>query len=472
MTDRLHVRNLFLRLLAVLLFASFWSLHGQVELLFGEDGLAPACSKAAATAAAPWWRAPTLFRWWCSDQALVTAAIVGQGAAVALFFNVAPRISLFVAWLLYLSFLTVGAPFLNFQWDNLILETTFFAWFVAPPGLLRGRAMPPHPIAVLLLQWLVFRLHFQSGIAKLMSGDPTWRDLTAMVAYYETAPLPTWLGWYAHQLPVWAHKATTLATFGIELLLPFFYWAPGTLRYWAVAITIVFQIAILLTANYTIFNYLSLALCLLLLRDSDFRQAGLLRSPVPLWRTGWLRTLAFSIALVVCVPLTLFPVDRAGRSPLTTETTAWIADMVAPFRTFNVYGLFATMTLVRREAVIEGSNDGAEWLAYEFRYKPGDPHRAPGFVAPHQPRVDFQLWFLLLGERWGAPYFDRLLQLMLERPEAVAELFSSRPFEGRAPRMLRVAIYEYHFSDEQRRAATGEWWTRTRLSESRIFTRE
>ena len=140
------------------------------------------------------------------------------------------------------------------------------------------------------------------------------------------------------------------------------------------------------------------------------------------------------------------------------------------FRSINAYHLFASMTLVRREPIIEGSDDGEHWETYEFRYKPGDPDRAPPFVAPHQPRVDFQLWFLLLGGRTSAPYFDTLLARLLEEPRAVSPLFARDPFPERPPKFVRVAVYRYRFTDVATRRATGAWWSRERLGYSQPLT--
>jgi len=134
-----------------------------------------------------------------------------------------------------------------------------------------------------------------------------------------------------------------------------------------------------------------------------------------------------------------------------------------PVRSINAYHLFASMTMVRREPVIEGSNDGEHWEAYEFRYKPGDPNRAPPFVAPHQPRVDFQLWFLLLGGRPAAPYFDTLLTQVRDGSPVVASLFAHNPFAQQPPRFVRLAVYRYRFSDAATRRATGAWWSRELL---------
>ena len=74
----------------------------------------------------------------------------------------------------------------------------------------------------------------------------------------------------------------------------------------------------------------------------------------------------------------------------------WFEEAMSPFRTFNDYGLFRDMTNSRPEIIIEGSNDGENWLPYEFKWKPGDVNRRPGLVAPFQPRLDWQMWFAAL----------------------------------------------------------------------------
>src|SRR5262249_57249075 len=110
------------------------------------------------------------------------------------------------AWALYLSFVSVGQDFLASQWDTLLLEAGLCSLPVAPPGRWLHRAGPPPALGVCGLRWLLVRLNVESGLAKWLLGDPPWRDLTAMATYYETAPLPTWVGWWAHQMPMLAHR--------------------------------------------------------------------------------------------------------------------------------------------------------------------------------------------------------------------------------------------------------------------------
>lgn len=457
-----HVRDLFLRLLGLVFLAAFLSLLVQVTVLVGSRGLLPVRDFLA-----PGLRlldAPTLFWLGSSDTALRAAAVAGALLSLVLIAGVAPRWCLLALWALYLSFVTVGQDFLAFQWDNLLLETALLAILVAPRGL-RPRRDPPHPLAIFLMQWLVFRLHVESGAAKLLLGDPTWRDLTAMVSYYETAPLPTWVGWWAHQMPLWAHRLCGLYTYVVELGLPLLLWGPRRLRAAVFLAMLGMQVSIVLTANYGFFNYLSMALLLFVLDDGHLAwlAARLGRSPAPApprttaaWRTVLLSAAAAGMLALSVVPFLPFVRAPGGLN----RDLLPVRRAIAPFRSFNAYHLFAQMTLVRREPVIEGSRDGTTWLAYELRYEPGDPERPPPFVAPHQPRVDFLLWFLLLGGRSRAPYFDALLARLLEDPDAVASLLARNPFPDGPPRFLRVAVYRYRFTDLATRRATGAWWQR------------
>jgi lipase maturation factor 1 len=445
---RARVRNVFLRLLGGIFAVAFASLAVQARALWGTTGLLPACPAAGAAG-------PTLFRFWCDDTALVATAWLGLVPSLGLVLLVAPRWCLVACWALYLSYVNVGQEFLHFQWDNLLLETAFFSLFVAP-GRLDGRAAPPpHPAGVFLMQWLLFRLMVESGAAKLATGDPTWRDLTAMASYYETAPLPTWVGWWMHQLPLGAHRASSALTFLVEILLPCFLWAPRPFRRAAVAGMLAFQAFVLLTANYGFFNYLSAALCLWALDDHDLG----LREHVLRAASRW-RTVALGAIAAILVPISLIPFFPYMRvPPALRELAAPIDRALDPYRSINAYHLFASMTLVRREAVFEGTADGVEWKPYELRWKPGAVDRPPPFVAPHQPRVDFQLWFLFLGNR-GARWAGTLLDRMLHDPAAVAPLFVESPFPDEPPSAVRIAVYRYRFSDRATRAATGAWWTR------------
>ena len=137
-----------------------------------------------------------------------------------------------------------------------------------------------------------------------------------------------------------------------------------------------------------------------------------------------------------------------------------ILQLVSPLRTVNAYGLFAVMTTTRPEIIVEGSDDGVTWLPYEFKWKPGDLKRPPAFVAPHQPRLDWQMWFAALGNVRGHPWFVNFLVRLLQGSPEVVALLEKNPFPVRPPRRIRAVLYEYHFTDCVARRATGDWWRR------------
>jgi hypothetical protein len=472
--DRAHVRDVFLRLLGVIFLVAFLSLLVQLQLLYGSTGLLPAHAYLARVRdGRGLFELPTIFLLADSDAALHAAAVIGAVLAAGLIFNLAPRYCLLGAWVLYLSFATIGQDFMSFQWDNLLLEAGLFSLFVTPAGLRPRHPPPPHPLATFLMLWLVFRLHFESGAAKLLSGDPTWRDLTAMASYYETAPIPTWVAWYAHQWPAWVHRATSLLTLVIELGLAPLVWAAHRVRTVVFLVMVAIQLVIVLTANYGFFNYLSIVLCLWVLDDSHLvwlaGRCGWTLPATPHRQSTTVGTVVMALAAAVLLSLSVVPFLRftpwAGALPGLTR-------ILDTYRSINAYHLFASMTLVRLEAVIEGSNDGEHWEAYELCYKPGEVTRPPRFVAPYQPRVDFQLWFLLLGRRGGALYFDNLLRRLLTEPRTVASLFCHDPFGGVPPRLLRVAVYEYRFTAAAARRRTGAWWQRELRGYSQTLTNE
>lgn len=505
------VRWVFLRALGLIYLIAFLSLWVQVIGLLGQNGILPANLTMGAVrhemaAQHIGWGRFHLFPTFCwfnaSDGFLKLQCALGAVAAVLLVIDFAPVPCLTLLWLLYLSLTVIGREFLGFQWDALLLETGFLAIFLAPIKLWK-RAAPmtarrPFPILSLwLLRWLLFRLMFASGCVKLLSGDPTWRNLTALNYHYETQPLPTWIGWYAHQMPVWFQQTSTGVMFAIELVLPFFIFGPRRVRQLPCAAFVMLQLLILLTGNYCFFNLLAIALCVLLLDDAALR--GVL--PIK-WRASARppaasparsqpdsdndlagragaappggpkrvrfaslaekvqRRLAVAVAgIFVVIPSIEFAWMFHLRVPLPGPVQG-LYSWVAPFRSCNHYGLFAVMTTNRLEIIVEGSNDGITWLPYEFRYKPGDVKRRPGFVEPHQPRLDWQMWFAALGDFRENPWFVNFcVRLLQGRPEVLG-LLVHNPFPTLPPRHVRAVAYEYHFTDWATRRRTGDWWAR------------
>jgi hypothetical protein len=373
---------------------------------------------------------------------------------------------------LYLSLTMVSGEFLGYQWDNLLLEAGLLAIFFAPLRWLGvARGSPPSAIALWLLRWLLFRLMLLSGCVKLLSGDSMWKNLTALNVHYETQPLPTWIGWYAHQLPESLQKISLVVMFAIELGLPVLIFLPRRARFLACGGFVFLQVGIALTGNYTFFNLLTVVLCLLLLDDAAIRNKLPLRwrfvTPMAGDATGRqvvirrMRNAAVALLAVVVFIITAIQLTATFRKSLpNVPLLVKLYEVVSPFRSINSYGLFAVMTPTRPEIIIEGSNDGQSWLAYEFKHKPGALDRPPDFVAPHQPRVDWQMWFAALGRYRDNPWFMRFCQRLLEGSPEVIGLFAKNPFPKAPPKYIRATVYEYHFTTRAERAKTGNWWKR------------
>jgi len=457
---RTHARvvSLFLRSLGAIHVIAFLSLGVQIEGLIGSRGILPATELlgfvAARTDATRYWLLPTVFWLDASDAALRGACWAGAAAGALLALGFAPLPNLLASWVLYLSLTTVGQVFLGYQWDGLLLETTLLAVFLAPRGLWLRPREPAAP-ALWLLRFLLFRLMFASGLAKLAIGDASWRSLTALTFHYETQPLPTPLAWYAHQQPLWMHQFACALMFGVELFVPFLVLGPRRARLLAFAPLVALQISIAATGNYTFFNLLAIALCLLLLDDAVFRWPAVEPAPPVPPRFRAVRLAAASVlVLVALVPF----LGSFGRMPWPGPLVA-LYRVAAPFRSVNAYGLFAVMTTERPEILLEGSGDGVEWRPYAFRYKPGDPKRAPAFVAPHQPRLDWQMWFAALrGRCEGAPWFLRFVQRLKAASPQVLGLLDGNPFPEAPPVQVRARLQDYRFTTWDERSRTGDYW--------------
>lgn len=470
-------RRLFLGLVGAIYLVAFGSLWVQVSGLIGTHGIVPAselmshAQHAVASQGLGLSRfqlMPTLCWFGASDALLKLQCGAGCGLALLLMAGVAPPLCLAMMWVFYLSLTTVGSDFLAFQWDNLLLETGFLAIFLAPFQWLpkRSSARPPSRLALWLLRVLLFKLMFLSGVVKLTSGDPTWRNLTALTYHYQTQPLPTWIAWYAHQLPLWFQKTSCGLMFAIELVAPWFIFLPRRPRMAAGVALSALQLFILVTGNYTFFNWLTLALCVLLFDDfvlgrlwprplAPGSPSGPQVSPLP-------HRFAAGCVAIVFVGLSLMQMVAAfGPLPGWTSPVVTVYRWLAPFRTVNSYGLFAVMTTERPEIVIEGSADGREWKEYEFRYKPGDLLGRPQFVAPYQPRLDWQMWFAALGTYQQNPWFINFSARLLEGSPTVLALMKKNPFPGGPPKYLRAQLYDYRFTTFAERARTGAWWKRT-----------
>jgi predicted DCC family thiol-disulfide oxidoreductase YuxK len=449
---------LFLRLLGLIYLIAFLSFGVQAAGLIGSHGILPAgdfLSRARLyLGSAAFWRIPTLLWLNHTDSAIRLIWVSGTLFSAAQLAGLNWRFLRVAQFVLYLSLVSSGQDFMGYQWDALLLEAGFLAIFLGWS-----------PLIVKLYRWLLFRLMFLSGAVKLLSHDATWRNLTALPVHYETQPLPTPLAWYFYQLPSWFQRFSIAFLFFAELFIPFLILAPRRLRLLAAVAIILLQVLIAITGNYAFFNLLTVTLCLFLIDDVALRR--FLRDRVAQWASHHSLKRGFesstrAICLVVYV-LVLFV--STAEMVTTFSGHHWTPadkaiDAIAPFEIVNTYGLFAVMTTTRPEIVIEGSNDGTTWLPYEFKYKPGDLYRHPSWVAPHQPRLDWQMWFAALGDYRSAPWILQFMESLLEGSPQVLDLLHKNPFPNAPPHYLRAQLYQYHFTSPEQRRKNGYWWWR------------
>jgi predicted DCC family thiol-disulfide oxidoreductase YuxK len=496
-------RRWFLRMLGLIYLIAFVSLWVQVDGLVGSNGMSPVGRflPAVRQQLGPdaYFLLPTLC-WFDSNNAFLHF-LCGGGVVLSLLliFGIAPALLLATLFVFYLSLAIAGQVFLNFQWDVLLLETGFLSIFLAPwrlwprdliwwPGAAPpATAAPVSRAGLFLLKFLLFKLMLMSGVVKLTSGDDSWgwlnqsfhwSALTALDYHYWSQPLPTVFAWWADKSPEWFKHFSVAFCLAVEIIVPFFIWAPRRPRLMAAGLIIFLQIIIALTGNYCFFNLLTIALCLLLIDDAAI---GTSRRDIPAPINGapnasparigralpkQLGRYAALAVIVATVPINTWLIFGALKPQ--SRPPGWLAkfyEQLEAFRIVNGYGLFRVMTKDRGEIVIEGSTDGVEWLPYEFKWKPGNVKRAPGWCAPHQPRLDWQMWFAALEAPEQNPWLVGLIVRLLEGSRDVTGLLAHDPFPDKPPHYIRAMFYRYRFTTLEERRQTGAWWKRQELRE-------
>jgi lipase maturation factor 1 len=505
-TTHALTRWLFLRLLAVVFLIAFVSYWVQLDGLIGSKGILPAADlmkSVRGLGASGLWRAPTLCWLSASDAFLHSLAGAGTFLSLLLFAGMADGPVLLLLWAIYLSLVVAGQVFFSFQWDILLLETALTSTLLAAwtPKPLLPSSKERVPLGGLwLVRALLFKLMFLSGITKLICLDPTWWSLTALDYHYVTQPLPVWTSYYAHHLPHGFQRASVAVMFVIELGVPFLLFMPRRLRIAGALAVIGFMGLIAGTGNYGFFNLLTAVLCVTWLDDAFLvrlvpgrwrtRLASRLRADPPAAiepeRGGATRARRLAYAIVVAAVayasslafveemVRTRPPGRihglAGRlldgGAAYVDVGSGFLTLVAPFRSISGYGLFRSMTTSRPEIAIETSDDARSWHEVAFPYKAGDVHRRPRFVAPHQPRLDWQMWFAALDPRGAEPWLVALLRRILEGSPPVVRLLDDPTLLSKPPRYVRLVMYEYGFTaPEEAAAVSGAWWTRERRGE-------
>jgi len=467
------VSGLFLRLLAAVYLIAFVSIGVQIDGLAGPGGVLPyGVYLGNAWTADGWaalWINPTLF-WISADtRALEGAALLGVLFSVLLFVDLLPRTSAAALFVLYLSFVGAGSVFMNFQWDALLLEMGFLAIFL--PGGSR--------VVVYLYRWLLFRLRFLSGLFKVLSGDPywlglpalvgggSWQGLTALHYYFETQPLPHAGAWYAHQLPGWILTAAVVVVLVLELIVPLMMFMRRRFRLFAAWATIAFQVAVMLTSNHNFFNVLTLVLCLFLFDDQALSRMipqgarNWLTRRFPAREEGRLRLALVRAVAFVIVPVSLIlPVQLLAPQVSPAAVTRGL-DAIKIYHVVHAYHVFPVMNRERIEVVIEGSQDTVQWREYRFRYKPDVPQKPLSIVQPHHPRLDWMLWFVPSGRPDHQFWVSGLVKGLTEGSEPVLALLADNPFPEAPPRFVRLSYFHYRFTTPEERATSGAWWVRS-----------
>ncbi len=466
-------RFVILRLLGFVYAVAFFVATQQLVPLIGAHGLTPATRFLASvqtelgSRVAGMEHLPTFFWFGISDHALLIVAWTGFVLSLVVLAGYANAILLLLLWALYLSIVHVGQIWYGYGWETQVLETGFLAIFLCP--LLDPRPFParaPPLLVIWLFRWLGFRIMIGAGLIKLR-GDPCWRDLTCLYYHYETQPIPNPISRYLHFAPHWFHRFGTAWNHFIELIVPWFSFGPRTVRHVAGLLLISFQVTLIISGNLSFLNYVTIIPFLACLDDTLLGRI----LPGPLVRraersaTGEARPSmvqnGFAIALSLLVAWLSIPtvLNLVSNRQLMNYS-------YDPLNLVNTYGAFGSVGRERDEIVFEGTSDpvvtgDTKWKEYEFLAKPGDPNRRPPFIAPYQPRLDWQIWFAAMSSPAEYPWTLHFVWRLLHNDRATLSLLANNPFPNEPPRYIRARLYRYRF------AAPGDpaWWKRELIGE-------
>ena len=465
-------RFIILRLLGFVYAIAFLVAANQLVPLIGHHGLTPATHFLAAVQAqlgsstVAMMRLPTLFWFGASDNDLLMFSWIGLTLSLVVLGGYANAILLAVLWAMYMSIVHIGQIWYGYGWEIQLLETGFLSIFLCP--LLDGRPFSKYrpPILVIwLFRWLGFRIMIGAGLIKLR-GDPCWRDLTCLYYHYETQPIPSPISRYLHFAPHWLLKAETGSNHFIELIMPWFSFGPRQVRHIAGLLLVTFQIFLIVSGNLSFLNYLTIIPFLACFDDTFLCRV----LPKPLVRRAERaaqesqpskinNAIAVALSIVVAY-LSIAPVLNLVSDRQIMDTSFTSLDLV------NTYGAFGTVGRERNEIIFEGTDDSiisgdTKWTEYEFTAKPGDPNRRPPFVAPYQPRIDWQIWFAAMASPSEYPWTLHFVWKLLHNDPGTLSLIATNPFPDSPPRYIRARLYRYHFAPLGDKA----WWKREPIGE-------
>lgn len=446
--------HLFPKLLGFIYFFAFGAFFFQITGLIGKNGILPlGLYLKEIKESYPkncYFLLPSVFWINSSDASLKGVVVTGTIASVLLMIGISPPILLLLLYILYLSIVSGGQDFLSFGWEGFLLEITANAFFLSLTDV-------PNIMVWISINLLLFRFHFQGGAVKLQSRDKNWRNLTAVAYHYLSQPIPNAIAWYAHKLPMWFQKFSTLLMFIIELIIPFFIFGSDATRLIVFFCFIGLQWSIWVTGNFSFLNHLTAVLSILLVANVYLEGWFSIPQITDSWdATVWLCTLAGTL-------LTGLQLAQLYNHFFPSYRLSILYRLFSRFHLINRYGIFAIMTTGRREVVFEGSDDGDEWKEYTFYHKPSEVNRRPKRISPYQPRIDWQAWFLPLGDNRRELWMQQFIYHLLKGTPEVLGLLRTNPFTDHPPKFVRVALYDYAFTTFKEKKETGNWWKRKYL---------
>lgn len=448
-------RLVFQKALALVYLLGFLIVVHQFKPLLGEKGLLPTPQFVKF---APFSQFPSIFYFFPKDWAFSLFGLIGMGLSLFALIGFSEKYGLFVhmlvwflLWLIYLSFVNIGQTFYSFGWETMLLETGFLAIFL-------GDASSKVPILIIfLIRLVLFKDMFGAGLIKLR-GDSCWKDLTCLDYHYETQPIPNPLSWFFHWHPQWFHKLSVLYNHFVELVVPFFFFAPQPYAAIAGLFTLIFHGMLAISGNFAFLSFLSAVLALSTFSDSILAKIIPIAIPATLIFTTFQATMTTSVVILIGF-LSIRPILNLI-SPNQIMNTSF-----DPFHLVNTYGAFGSITKVRNEVIIEGTDekvitDETKWKEYEFFGKPGKLDRIPTQIAPYHLRLDWLMWFAAFNDRATDPWFFHLMEKLLKADKNTLSLLKTNPFPQNPPSFVRAGLYKYNFTTPQERKKTGNWWRR------------
>jgi hypothetical protein len=442
---------------AAIYLLAFVAAAAQFRALIGEHGILPVPRLLAATS---FWRLPSIFHARYSDRLFASVAWFGAALSVAIVAGAADAVPLWAAmlmwltlWVLYLSIVNVGQAWYAFGWESLLLEVGFLMIFLG-----NDRVAPPL-LTLWMARLLLFRVEFGAGLIKLR-GDSCWRDLTCLYYHHETQPMPGPLSWLFHHLPKPLHRIEVAGNHFAQLIVPFGLFAPQPVASVAAAIIVVTQLWLVASGNFAWLNWVTILLACSAIDDSSvallFGGPAQPVSPAPpAWFAGLV--IAFTVSVLF---MSYWPMRNMLSSGQRMNMS------FNAFHLVNTYGAFGTIGRIRREVVIEGTDDATitaqtVWKEYDFKGKPGAVRRLPRQWAPYHLRLDWLMWFAAISPGYAQPWLIPLLQRLLRNDRPTLRLLRRNPFPESPPRHVRAQLYQYRFTTPAELRRDRAWWHRT-----------